>query len=396
MKNYTSLTCLETKIVHPTKFYGRFELGYFATGQALTVANTLRRTLLSQLPGVSMTLVQIENVLHEYENILGIQECALDIVLNLKQIILTSEFEVFSPQIGFLNVKGPGIVRAGDLKLPFFISCVNPYQYIATLTEQGELNMTVLINSGKNYLNHTPSSNSYESRVKLLQQRDDKNNKTYKGLDMIYYNWQQQRNIPINEKFFSVANFIQSKLAEKLLVRQPAIAQSGFLKTDSLKTKPRFQKLTGLKTKLTRVFNKKPRLIIKPDLIRDQNKQKSKSKTPAVTKKIEPGYLTINALFSPVTKANYTIQTNNDRQKGELICFEVWTNGSIDPRRAIHRSVKSLIKLFLPLQQTKQRMIQKKSGVKKPKQKNPFLKNRNQNEFGAFAGAPEELQNQMD
>ena len=89
------------------------------------------------------------------------RECVLDILLNLKQIILKSDFDIYTPQIGFLNVKGPGIVRARDLKLPFFIYSIDPDQYIATLTNNGQLNMKFLIYCGKTYLTHTPSSKKF-------------------------------------------------------------------------------------------------------------------------------------------------------------------------------------------------------------------------------------------
>jgi DNA-directed RNA polymerase alpha subunit len=167
--NYTLLTCVDSRVENATKFYGRFEIGPFAPGQGLTVANALRRSLLSQVSGTSITLLKIEGASHEYEMLSGIRESILDIILNLKEVVLTSDFEIFSPQIGFLNVKGPGKVCARDLKLPSFVHSVDPNQYIATLTADGCLNMKFLICCGKNYITYNPGDFQYLEWLALLE-----------------------------------------------------------------------------------------------------------------------------------------------------------------------------------------------------------------------------------
>jgi DNA-directed RNA polymerase subunit alpha len=157
MTSYTFVSCIDSRVENLTKFYGRFQLGPFAPGQALTVANALRRALLSQLSGISITLLEIQGASNEYEVLKGVRESVLDILLNLKQIVLTSDFENMNPQVGFLAVKGPGVVRSGDLKLPAFIYAVDPNQYIATLSTNGRLNCKFLICSGKNSITYSPS-----------------------------------------------------------------------------------------------------------------------------------------------------------------------------------------------------------------------------------------------
>ena len=82
---YTLLSCIDSKIINSTKFYGRFELGTWNSGQALNIANILRRGLLSELSGTSITFVKIIGTSHEYDTLPGIQECILDILLNLKK-----------------------------------------------------------------------------------------------------------------------------------------------------------------------------------------------------------------------------------------------------------------------------------------------------------------------
>lgn len=164
------LSCVDSKVEHATKFYAQFELGPFAPGQALTVANALRRSLLSQLSGSAITLVEIQGASNEYEVLNGVRESILDILLNLKQVVLTSDFEVFSPQVGFLNVKGPGVIRAGDLKLPAFLYTIDPNQYITTLSAKGRLNMKFLVCCGKNYITYNLNDAQYLEGVGLLKQ----------------------------------------------------------------------------------------------------------------------------------------------------------------------------------------------------------------------------------
>ena len=150
------LSCIESRVENSRNFYGRFQLGPFVLGQAITIANSLRRSLLSEISGLAITAVEIEGVAHEYSTIEGIRESVLDILLNIKQIVLTSDFQIQEPQVAFLQVQGPGIVRAKDIKLPISIQSVDPEQYIATLLYDGLLKMKFMICRGKNYLVQTP------------------------------------------------------------------------------------------------------------------------------------------------------------------------------------------------------------------------------------------------
>ena len=150
------LSCIESRVENSRNFYGRFQLGPFVLGQGLTIANSLRRSLLSEISGLAITAVEIEGVVHEYSTIEGVRESVLDILLNVKQIVLTSDFQIQEPQVAFLQIQGPGIVRAKDIKLPISIQSVDPEQYIATLLYDGLLKMKFMICRGKNYLVQTP------------------------------------------------------------------------------------------------------------------------------------------------------------------------------------------------------------------------------------------------
>jgi len=144
------LSCLESRLEGNGSIYGRFLLGPFKVGQGITVANALRRTLLSEVQGIGITAVEIKGATHQYSSIAGIRESTLDIILNLKQIVFTGSVMAELPAVGYLTVQGPKKVRGSDLKLPNGICCINGNQYIATVASGGALTMKFVISAGKN------------------------------------------------------------------------------------------------------------------------------------------------------------------------------------------------------------------------------------------------------
>jgi DNA-directed RNA polymerase alpha subunit len=127
-------------------------MGPFEPNQSGTIANSLRRTLLSELYGLAITSVEIEGASHEYTNLKGVNESVLDIILNLKHLVLKKTFYSSKPLLGYLRVQGPANVYASDLRLPPFVQCVDPNHLIATLEEDGVLTMRVLIQYGHKWL----------------------------------------------------------------------------------------------------------------------------------------------------------------------------------------------------------------------------------------------------
>ena len=352
---HTLLSCIDSKIINSTKFYGRFELGTWSPGQAMTIANTLRRGLLSELPGTSITFVKIIGTSHEYDTLPGIRECILDILLNLKKIILKSDFKVFSPQIGFLNVKGPGIIRSRDLKLPFFIHSIDPNQYIATLTNNSQLNIKFLIHSGKKYLIHTPSSSHYLNWVNLLEKQKPINlieNNKNKSLLNNYKKWKKERYL--NKKTFAL-NLILFKYS--YLLGFFPILNNNNNKTNILINY--ILKNNTNKVQLINLINNNKKINKLINFFNYNSNKKNENKILNLTKNRKNknnksnkiGYFPIDAIFSPIIRVNYTIEIKNSITKRETIFLEIWTNGTIDPRSAIHETIKILIKLFLPLQQ---------------------------------------------
>jgi DNA-directed RNA polymerase subunit alpha len=170
------ISCKESRIENNRRFYGCFYLGPFEPSQSLTIANTLRRTLLSEIYGLGIVSVEIDGASHEYSSLPGVRDSILDILLNLKEIILKKTTRNFKPQIGYLRVRGPGVVRASHLRLPPNIQLVDPNQYIATLAENGFLNLKFIIQYGNKWIssrsssvNHKPSVMDNNSKLNLNQ-----------------------------------------------------------------------------------------------------------------------------------------------------------------------------------------------------------------------------------
>ena len=150
MKNLI-FSCIESRIEKSQSLYGCFKLGPFGLNQGLTIANTLRRVLLSNLEGLCIVFVQIEGVSHEYSIIKGVQESVLEILTNLKSIQFKTNKVFYKPQVAYLNIQGPRVVYSKDIQLSMPIQCVNPSHYIATIAADGRLKIKLFICQGKRY-----------------------------------------------------------------------------------------------------------------------------------------------------------------------------------------------------------------------------------------------------
>ena len=118
-------------------------------GFGYTLGNTMRRTLLSRIPGAAITSIQIEGVEHEFSTITGVVEDVVDMILNIKRIVI--RMDGHEEQTLYLSAKGAGDVRAKDLKLPTGVEVVNPSAHIATLSASGRLEMELTVAPGVGY-----------------------------------------------------------------------------------------------------------------------------------------------------------------------------------------------------------------------------------------------------
>jgi DNA-directed RNA polymerase subunit alpha len=128
----------------------RFAVSPLEPGFGHTLGNSLRRTLLSSIPGAAVTEVRFDDALHEFDTIAGVTEDVTDVILNLKDVVLTSQAE--DPVTLRLDVRGPAEVTAGDIQLSSDVEILNPDLHIATLNGKGRLAVDLTVDRGKGYL----------------------------------------------------------------------------------------------------------------------------------------------------------------------------------------------------------------------------------------------------
>jgi DNA-directed RNA polymerase subunit alpha len=141
--------CIDSDVDSNQNLFGRFVIEPLERGQGITVGNALRRVLLSNLQGTAVTAVRIAGVTHEFATVPGVREDVLDILLNMKEVVLKSYSQ--QPQIGRLVVQGPETVTAAHLELPAEVEVIDPNHYIATVSEGATLEMEFRIEVGVGY-----------------------------------------------------------------------------------------------------------------------------------------------------------------------------------------------------------------------------------------------------
>lgn len=423
------ISCKESRIESNRSFYGCFYLGPFDSGQSLTVANALRRTLISECPGLGIVSVTIENVTHEYSTIPGMRESVLDLLLNIKEIVLKKRNKAYSlykknsmiydqigtsylkPVSGFLKVKGPGVIRAKDLKLPPFLECVDPQQYIATLADDGLLCMKFIIMEGKGYLipNFSSHSSSLMSSKEEIQ-RDGSlsmaGSKKSSHLSFIDNQLVKKRLNFLNE----IKNYKQSDSSTSTARLERAGQQPGYKSNAITKAEPKTsaeQDNTNSYINLDTVFNPvtKVSYIIEDfenKIVDDSNKKLNfvdevstliesshylKNNIPFLTSATaiasinpkEEGLLSHSVLnpsaefstgrsvktteaqisnfvdaysTSEINKLSSTLHPLKKQSSLHTIILEIWTNGSLHPRDALYMAFEKLASLFLNMKKT--------------------------------------------
>jgi DNA-directed RNA polymerase alpha subunit len=234
----------------------------------------------------------------------------------------TYEENLMEPQIGFLKVCGPGIVKARDMKLPNTIQCVDPEQYIATLSYNGNLEIQFSISEGKNY-----SAQSMPP-LKLMSLSSEISNNISSSSRSQSLSKSQSRVFNQDENLIAKP---QNSLAFNLNQDQTNNNHTDMTsKSMNLEKEQNFQKAHS---NLEKFYRKNT-----------QNKFFKKDQGTNI--------LLIDAVFMPVNRVNFLLENDEEITKSkEKIILEVWTNGSIHPRKAIHQAASALIKLILPFQE---------------------------------------------
>jgi DNA-directed RNA polymerase subunit alpha len=139
---------IEEETLSPT--YGRFHVEPLERGFGITIGNSLRRILLSSLQGAAIYAVRMKGVLHEFSTIYGVREDVTDIILNIKELLVKLHSD--GPETLHLKANKPGVVRARDIQTGSNVEILNPDHVLATLSEDGELDIELVVKRGRGYI----------------------------------------------------------------------------------------------------------------------------------------------------------------------------------------------------------------------------------------------------
>jgi len=136
------------------KKYGRFVVEPLERGYGTTLGNSLRRIMLSSLPGAAVSQVKIDGVLHEFSTLPGVKEDVTEIIMNIKSLAIRNNSETNEPKTAYIDFVGEGIVTAADIQVDSDIEIMNPEQVIATLNGGADckLSMELVITKGRGYV----------------------------------------------------------------------------------------------------------------------------------------------------------------------------------------------------------------------------------------------------
>ena len=150
---------IEVAEISEDKKYGRFVVEPLERGYGITLGNSLRRIMLSSLPGAAVSQVKIEGVLHEFSSIPGVKEDVTEIIMNIKSLAIKNSSETNEPKTAYIDFEGEGVVKASDIQVDQDIEILNPDQIIATLSG-GKLYMELTITKGRGYVSADKNKNS--------------------------------------------------------------------------------------------------------------------------------------------------------------------------------------------------------------------------------------------
>ncbi|NBX23988.1 MAG: DNA-directed RNA polymerase subunit alpha [Microbacteriaceae bacterium] len=142
-----------------SEYRSRFIIEPLEPGFGYTLGNSLRRTLLSSIPGAAVTSIRIDGVLHEFSTIPNVKEDVTEIILNVKTIVVSSEHD--EPITAYLRKNGAGVVTAADISAPAGVEIHNPDLVIATLNDKAKFELELTIERGRGYVSSQQNRNEY-------------------------------------------------------------------------------------------------------------------------------------------------------------------------------------------------------------------------------------------
>jgi DNA-directed RNA polymerase subunit alpha len=145
---------IEITEISDDRMYGRFVVEPLERGYGTTLGNSLRRIMLSSLPGSAISSVKIDGVLHEFSSIEGVREDVTEIIMNLKSLAIKNTSESDEPKTAFVEYEGEGVITGADIQVDSDIEIMNPEQVVATLNggAKSKLFMELTISNGRGYV----------------------------------------------------------------------------------------------------------------------------------------------------------------------------------------------------------------------------------------------------
>ena len=140
-------------------FRSAFVIEPLEPGFGYTLGNSMRRTLLSSIPGAAVTSIRIDSVLHEFSTVEGVKEDVTEIILNIKNLVVSSEHD--EPITAYLRKQGAGAVTAADIQAPAGVEIHNPELHIATLNDKASFELELTIERGRGYVSSVQNRNEY-------------------------------------------------------------------------------------------------------------------------------------------------------------------------------------------------------------------------------------------
>ena len=151
---------IEVAEISEDKKYGKFVVEPLERGYGITLGNSLRRIMLSSLPGAAVSQVKLEGVLHEFSSIPGVKEDVTEIIMNIKALSIKNSSSTNEPKTAYIEYNGEGVVRASDIQADQDIEILNPDQVIATLNgKDAKLYMELTITKGRGYVSADKNKN---------------------------------------------------------------------------------------------------------------------------------------------------------------------------------------------------------------------------------------------
>jgi DNA-directed RNA polymerase subunit alpha len=160
------IKCVNTETNSDGSQYGKFVIEPLERGFGTTIGNSLRRVLLSSLEGTAVTSARIEGITHEYTAIPGVLEDVIDVMLNLKGLVVKSDSN--ESQHLRIDVDKPGPVLASDIQLPAGVKVVNPDWLICTVADGGSFHADVIVDTGKGYVPNDVPRDAKDATIDIL------------------------------------------------------------------------------------------------------------------------------------------------------------------------------------------------------------------------------------